>query len=104
MQSGPRAPIYQPAATDTTGGSAAISRSCPAASAVDWWQLICAVQGSLDNLLLLAGASAVERKVNAILDKFSGAPFIFNLGHGIMQTTPPDHVARLCEIVRGRGG
>jgi len=29
-----------------------------------------------------------------------GAPFIFNLGHGIVPQTPPEHVARLVEMVR----
>jgi uroporphyrinogen-III decarboxylase len=29
---------------------------------------------------------------------------VFNLGHGILQTTPPHHVAELCEIVHGWKG
>jgi len=28
-------------------------------------------------------------------------PFIFNLGHGVMQPTPPDHVAELVDAIRG---
>ncbi|HRQ15409.1 MAG TPA: uroporphyrinogen decarboxylase family protein, partial [Promineifilum sp.] len=28
---------------------------------------------------------------------------IFNLGHGIVPQTPPEHVARLVERVRSRG-
>jgi uroporphyrinogen decarboxylase len=31
----------------------------------------------------------------------AGGPFIFNLGHGIVPATPPEHVARLVEFVRG---
>ena len=33
----------------------------------------------------------------------AGPPFIFNLGHGIVPQTPPEHVARLVDRVRGEG-
>jgi uroporphyrinogen decarboxylase len=29
---------------------------------------------------------------------------IFNLGHGVIKETPPDHVAELVACVRGDGG
>ena len=29
-----------------------------------------------------------------------GIPFVFNLGHGIVQQTPPEHVAELVARVR----
>ena len=36
-----------------------------------------------------------------ILKSFgSGSGHVFNLGHGVVPQTPPDHVARLVEIVR----
>jgi uroporphyrinogen decarboxylase len=59
-----------------------------------------AVQGNLDPLLLVAGGPALERRVRETLDAMRGARFIFNLGHGIFPETPPEHVARLIEIVR----
>jgi uroporphyrinogen decarboxylase len=31
----------------------------------------------------------------------AGRPFIFNLGHGVMQPTPPEHVAELVKTIRG---
>jgi uroporphyrinogen decarboxylase len=34
------------------------------------------------------------------MDAMRGRPFIFNLGHGIVPQTPPEHVAALLEIVR----
>ncbi|HEX9489970.1 MAG TPA: uroporphyrinogen decarboxylase [Stellaceae bacterium] len=63
-------------------------------------QSIGPVQGNLDPLLLVAGGEAMAAAVAAILDAFAGGPFIFNLGHGIVPETPPDHVARLIELVR----
>ena len=36
----------------------------------------------------------------AILAAMRGRPFIFNLGHGIVPQTPPEHVAALVELVR----
>lgn len=58
------------------------------------------VQGNLDPVALLAGGSAMERAARGILETFGAGPFVFNLGHGIIKETPPEHVARLCEIVR----
>jgi uroporphyrinogen decarboxylase len=63
----------------------------------------CAVQGNLDPLLLVAGGPALEARVRAICAGLAGVPYIFNLGHGIAPDTPPEHVARLVEIVRGSG-
>jgi uroporphyrinogen decarboxylase len=60
------------------------------------------VQGNLDPLLLLAGGEHMERRVATILDALGGAPFVFNLGHGILPDTPLEHVARLVELVKGK--
>ena len=60
------------------------------------------VQGNLDPLLLLAGGEHMERRVATILDTLGGAPFVFNLGHGILPDTPPEHVPRLVELVKGK--
>ena len=60
------------------------------------------VQGNLDPLLLVVGGVHLERRVREILDLLSGGPFVFNLGHGIVPETPPEHVARLVELVKGK--
>ncbi|MBX3494791.1 MAG: uroporphyrinogen decarboxylase [Parvibaculum sp.] len=59
------------------------------------------LQGNLDPLLLVAGGPEMRRQALAILDTLGKGPFIFNLGHGIVPQTPPEHVAELVEIVRG---
>jgi len=58
------------------------------------------LQGNLDPLLLVAGGPLMEKRVREILAEAEGAPFVFNLGHGIVPQTPPAHVARLVELVR----
>lgn len=63
-----------------------------------------AVQGNLDPLLLLAGGLELERQTLRVLDAFADRPHVFNLGHGIGQTTPVDHVAQLLALVRGWRG
>lgn len=58
------------------------------------------LQGNLDPLLLVAGGEAMDRRTRAILASIRGTPFVFNLGHGIVPETPPEHVARLVALVR----
>jgi uroporphyrinogen decarboxylase len=69
-----------------------------------------ALQGNLDPNVLFAPPEAVAREAVSVLDSF-GRPqradglwdgHIFNLGHGISQYTPPDHVATLVEAVHRR--
>jgi len=60
----------------------------------------CSVQGNLDNQALLSGGKALENETNRILQALSGGPFVFNLGHGVLQWTPPEHVAQLAELIR----
>jgi len=62
------------------------------------------VQGNLDPLLLISGSAELEKRAIEILDAFADRPHVFNLGHGIGQTTPVEHVARLLEVVRGWQG
>ena len=58
------------------------------------------VQGNLDPLLLVAGGEPLQARVTEILELMAGKPFIFNLGHGIVPETPPEHVADLVRWVR----
>ncbi|MBU6208094.1 MAG: uroporphyrinogen decarboxylase, partial [Alphaproteobacteria bacterium] len=58
------------------------------------------VQGNLDPLLLEAGGAAMSENVAFILRAFRNRPHIFNLGHGILQTTPIAHVEEVISQVR----
>jgi uroporphyrinogen decarboxylase len=76
---------------DTGSDIAAVAAMLPAQMAV---------QGNLDPLAVVAGGSAMASEAAAILAAMRGRPFIFNLGHGIVPQTPPEHVAALLELVR----
>jgi uroporphyrinogen decarboxylase len=59
-----------------------------------------ALQGNLDPLALVAGGQSLQSETTATLSALKGLPAIFNLGHGIVPQTPPEHVAALVEQVR----
>ncbi len=58
------------------------------------------VQGNLDPLLLLAGGVELEQQALHVLEAFAERPHVFNLGHGIGQFTPIEHVEQLLGVVR----
>jgi len=59
-----------------------------------------AVQGNLDPLALLAPIPEIRRRVAAILGQAAGRPgHVFNLGHGILPSTPVDHARALVDAV-----
>ncbi|MBI0537693.1 uroporphyrinogen decarboxylase [Roseomonas sp. KE2513] len=58
------------------------------------------IQGNLDPLMLVTGGKPMVNEIDRILQATSQGPFVFNLGHGIEKTTPPEHVTALVEQVR----
>ena len=58
------------------------------------------VQGNFDPVLLEAGGPMIEQRAVAILNALAGRPHVFNLGHGIGQHTPIEHVEQLLGVVR----
>jgi len=59
------------------------------------------LQGGLDPLVVVHGGAPMRRAAEHLLETFSEVPYIFNLGHGFVPETPPEHVAELVKIVRG---
>ncbi|MFQ5450278.1 MAG: uroporphyrinogen decarboxylase [Nitrospinaceae bacterium] len=58
------------------------------------------IQGNLDPSTLLAPLPIIRERVRDILKRAGGRPgHIFNLGHGILQHTPVDHVKAVCDMV-----
>ena len=70
-----------------------------------------ALQGNIDPNVLFAPPERIAEQVQAVLSSFgaphtdkttTGPTHIFNLGHGISQFTPPEHVAALVEAVHSQ--
>jgi uroporphyrinogen decarboxylase len=62
-----------------------------------------ALQGNLDPMVLFGTPAAIEREAQRVLDSFGDGPgHVFNLGHGVSQHTPPEHVQALVEAVHAR--
>ena len=58
------------------------------------------VQGNLDPTVLYASREIIEREVQRVLDENAGRPgHIFNLGHGILPTVPPENAKFMVECV-----
>ena len=60
------------------------------------------IQGALDPLLLRAGGPGLDAAVDRLLEQWGAGPYVFNLGHGILPDTPPEHVGRVVARVTGR--
>ena len=59
-----------------------------------------AIQGNLDPTLLLGPMSRMLREADDILTRVGSRPgHIFNLGHGILPSTPVEHVQVLAQHV-----
>ena len=59
-----------------------------------------ALQGNFDPVALFAKPAAIEAEVARLLASYgSGSGHVFNLGHGISQFTPPEHVGALVQAV-----
>jgi uroporphyrinogen decarboxylase len=57
------------------------------------------VQGNLDPVTLFAPLPIIRERVHDILRRAGPNGHIFNLGHGILQHTPVDHVKAVAEMV-----
>jgi len=58
------------------------------------------LQGNLDPLALVAGGEALREETEVVLEAMGRRPWVFNLGHGVVPETPPEHVAALIAQVR----
>ena len=59
-----------------------------------------AVQGNLDPMAVEIGGKTMLKSALDICNAFKTRPHIFNLGHGMGQFTPPQHVAELVNFLR----
>jgi len=95
---------YELFARDPNITALSLDPTVPLAWAAQTLQPHVTLQGNLDPHYLVCGGAVMREEAERILDALSGGPFIFNLGHGILPQTPPEHVSELAEIVLGWKG
>jgi uroporphyrinogen decarboxylase len=61
------------------------------------------LQGNLDPCALFAPIPEIERRATDIVTRAGRRRHVFNLGHGILPGTPPEHAEALVEIVHRLG-
>ena len=64
------------------------------------WQKNILVQGNLDPVVLLGSKKSIEFYAGEILSSLDNKNFIFNLGHGILPSTPVQNVKHLVNYVK----
>jgi uroporphyrinogen decarboxylase len=97
-------PLYADFARIPGVAALSLDNNIPLAWAAAELQPHLAVQGNLDPVLLATGGEAMRREIRRILETLGAGPLVFNLGHGILPETPPEHVSELVEAVRGWRG
>lgn len=58
------------------------------------------VQGWMDPAALVTGGATLDKAVDQLKEGMNGLPWIFNLGHGVVPQTPPEHVEQLLTRLR----
>ena len=59
-----------------------------------------AIQGGMDPKILLEDNKKIEYAVKKYLKTFSGYPYIFNLGHGVLPETKPETIDFIVKFIR----
>ena len=60
-----------------------------------------ALQGNMDPCILFASKERIKQEAEYILERFGiGSGHVFNLGHGILPTTPPENARYLVSCVK----
>jgi uroporphyrinogen decarboxylase len=96
--------------TDTAGLLESIASTGPDVVSLDWrvplevgWKRVGhdrGIQGNLDPAVLLGPADLVRERVRDVLRRAGGRPgHIFNLGHGVLPSTPLENLQLLVETV-----
>jgi uroporphyrinogen decarboxylase len=91
--------LYERYAAETRVDAVGLDTAMPPGFARDVLQPRLAVQGNLDPVMLVVGGEGMRRAVAELRATLGRGRYIFNLGHGILPETPPEHVAELARIL-----
>jgi len=94
-------PNYRHFAKFNTGHALSIDQAVDPVWAREVLQPNIVIQGNLDPRWLVVGGKGMWEAVRRILTPLANGRLIFNLGHGCVPETPPDHVSELITEVRG---
>jgi uroporphyrinogen decarboxylase len=92
--------LYKRYATETRVDAVSLDTGVPPELARDHLQSHVVVQGNLDPVMLVVGGNGMRQAVRQLRATLGHGPYIFNLGHGILPETPPEHVAELASLLR----
>ena len=59
-----------------------------------------AIQGGLDPKILLTNRKNIKKNIEKYLKIFSGVPYVFNLGHGVLPETKPETIEYAIKVLR----
>jgi uroporphyrinogen decarboxylase len=96
--------LYERYARETGVDAIGLDTSVPASFAAARLQPTAVVQGNLDPVVLLAGGGALAEGVALQRRALGSGPWVFNLGHGVLPETPPEHIATLARLLAAREG
>jgi uroporphyrinogen decarboxylase len=91
--------LYERYITETGVDGIGLDTMVPGGDARARFQQLATVQGNLDPVLLVVGGTALEIAVKELCRTFTGGPFVFNLGHGVLPETPPENVEILARLL-----
>ena len=94
--------LYARYVAETGVDAVSLDTTVPIEQAVDLQSKV-PVQGNLDPAVLVTGGDELTRSARRLVAGLASGPHIVNLGHGVPQETPPDHVAALVSAVRSSG-
>lgn len=77
-----------------------IDTTVPTQWAAEHLQPETVVQGNLDPIMLVTGGDPMIKEIDRIAADLSRGGHVFNLGHGVVPETSPDHVAALAKHLR----
>lgn len=96
-------PRYETYASSTGVDAVSIDYALPRGWAHQHLETASCIQGNLDPVYLLVGDAVLDEEAANVVKAFAARPFVFNLGHGVLPTTPVENVDRLVRVVRAHG-
>jgi len=92
--------LYRDYVLNTKVDGISLDSGVPLAWAAETLQPLATLQGNIDPILVAVGGEALDKAVDYLKKTLGKGPYIANLGHGIIPSTPPENVDRLVKRLR----